>query len=330
MVEGEKVAGTDKNTRMLGLYHQLLTGRKVSKQTFCVEQGINERSFDRDIEDVRLFLSEEQPYCELIYDRMDNIYYLSHTIGNTLSGEESLFLSNVLLAQKDVRSDELKGMLENLINITDSSRRNELYKFIELKLQYNKKVNKNAILKMHWDLERAISNCNQIELEYELGDHECVTRKVNPVELHIEGGYIYLIAYIVTKDYDSPAFYRLDRIRCFNIINGKYPGNIKESYLNKDIHSNRYSMLAGEEISATVQVEHCMKKVVEDLFPEYRVVELSEGKILFEIRSYKQGFISWLLGQGNKVEVIEPAALRHELLAKIKEVQNIYKREGVE
>lgn len=324
------MASTDKHTRVLSLYHQLLTGIKVRKQTFCLENGINERSFDRDIEDVRLFLSEMQPYCELIYDRIDKIYYLSHTVGRTLSGEESLFLSNVLLTQKNVRNDELIGMLGNLINNTDSLRRNEICKYLEMKLKYNRKVTNNAILKMHWDMERAIYNCRQIEIEYKLEDQKYVMRKVSPVELHFEGGHIYLIAYIVEKTYNSPAFYRLDRIRSFKIINNKYPENVKEDYLSKNIHLNRYSMLAGEEISITVRVECSMKKVIDDLFPEHKEVASNKGKAIFEIRTYKQGFISWLLGQGNKVEVIEPVAFRKELLIIIKDLQKTYSGKGVE
>ncbi|CUX45608.1 hypothetical protein BN3590_01532 [Clostridium sp. C105KSO15] len=324
------MASTDKNTRVLSLYHQLLTGIKVRKQTFCLENGINERSFDRDIEDVRLFLSEMQPYCELIYDRIDKIYYLSHTVGSMLSGEESLFFLNVLLAQKNVRSDELIGMLRNLINNTDSSRRNEVCKYLEMKLKFTKKVTNNAILKMHWDMERAIYNCRLIEIEYKLEDQKYVMRRVSPVELHFEGGHIYLIAYIVEKTYNSPAFYRLDRIRSFKIINSKYPEIMKEEHLNKDIHSNRYSMLAGEEITVTVKVECIMKKVIDDLFPEHRVVDSNKDSTVFEIRTYKQGFISWLLGQSEKVEVIEPVTLRQELLIKIQELQKIYSGKGVE
>lgn len=318
------VAVIDKNTRVLIMYHQLLTGKRVRKQSFCVEQCITERSFDRDIEDVRIFLSEEQPYCELIYDRVDKYYYLSHTVGRTLSGEETLFLSNVLLAQKNMRSDELKGMLENLINITDSSRRNELYKFMEMKSKINRKVSKNAILKMHWDLERAIFNCNQIELEYELKDQNYVIRKVNPLELHIEGGYIYLIAYVVEKSYDNPAFYRLDRIRSFKMIKDKYPANIQEVYLNKDIHLNRYSMLAGEEINVIIQVEGSVNRVIADLFPEHKLVESAKDKTIYEIRTYKQGFISWLLGQGEKVFILGPKDVKKEVICRIKKTLQLY------
>ena len=38
------------------LYHQLLNGEHIDKAAFSLEHNIMERSFDRDIEDIRLFL----------------------------------------------------------------------------------------------------------------------------------------------------------------------------------------------------------------------------------------------------------------------------------
>ena len=88
---------TDKNTRMLNLFYKLILGYKVNKQLFCLEEGITERSFDRDIQDVRSYLSEKQPYCKVLYDRVNNNYYMTHTLGKKLESEETLFLINVLL-----------------------------------------------------------------------------------------------------------------------------------------------------------------------------------------------------------------------------------------
>ena len=89
------VAKTDKNTRVLSLYYKLLIGKFINKQEFCMEHGITERSFDRDIEDVRLFLSEEQSYSELLYDRQKNAYYLSNILGKSLSGDISFLLVDI-------------------------------------------------------------------------------------------------------------------------------------------------------------------------------------------------------------------------------------------
>lgn len=46
---------TDKVTRILMLYQQLLNGNIVKKATFALEHQITERTFERDIDDIRLF-----------------------------------------------------------------------------------------------------------------------------------------------------------------------------------------------------------------------------------------------------------------------------------
>lgn len=45
----------DKITRMLILYSSLMNGEEINKTIFCFENDCSPRSFDRDIEDIRLF-----------------------------------------------------------------------------------------------------------------------------------------------------------------------------------------------------------------------------------------------------------------------------------
>ena len=197
----EKLAGTDKNTRLLSLYYQLLTGKSVNKQAFCLEHNITERSFDRDIEDIRLYLSEEQPYCELKYDRNYRIYHLSHIIGKSLPGELVLFLVNVLLSQKCISKDEMEAMLSKLIDVTEVYRSKEIYEYVQKRINLGVNCNGKAIMKMHWDMERAIRHQNIIEMYYEINENECVLRQVKPIQLRIENGFVYLIAYLIDKQY---------------------------------------------------------------------------------------------------------------------------------
>lgn len=321
--------GTDKNTRILILHYQLLTGKKIRKQTFCLEHRITERSFDRDIEDVRLFLSDELPYCELSYDWIDKTYFLTHIIGGCLSGEEALLMINVLLSQKYLRDDELQCMLSSILAVTDSSRRKILYNFLGNNQLDRKNEGKNAILKMQWDLSQAIHNCMQITLEYEIESGKYVQRKVNPVELYFEGGYVYLIAFNVEKAYKHPAFYRSDRIHSFKVIGKKYSEKVQVEYQEQHIHSNRYGMLAGEEVYVTIQVENSMERVVNDLFPESKMINSDSKGYVFEINTYNQGFINWLLGQGRKVVIIKPEEIKQEVVLRMKEVLEIYKEEDV-
>lgn len=63
---------TDKATRVLMLYHQLLSGQTIDKVTYSLEHGVNERTFDRDIETVRLFLRDIYSGDQLLFDRESN------------------------------------------------------------------------------------------------------------------------------------------------------------------------------------------------------------------------------------------------------------------
>ena len=56
----------DKITRMLMLYSSLMNGEEINKTIFCFENDCSPRSFDRDIKDIRLFLSESFSVLGLI------------------------------------------------------------------------------------------------------------------------------------------------------------------------------------------------------------------------------------------------------------------------
>ena len=62
---------TDKATRVLMLYHQLLGGHTVDKYTYSLEHGVNERTFDRDIETIehiRIMLFQLERPLKMIMD----------------------------------------------------------------------------------------------------------------------------------------------------------------------------------------------------------------------------------------------------------------------
>ncbi len=67
----------DKVTRVLMLFYRLSRGEKINKENFCLEYEVNPRTFDRDIEDIRLFLSELYTCSELIFDRNSNSYLIT-------------------------------------------------------------------------------------------------------------------------------------------------------------------------------------------------------------------------------------------------------------
>ena len=68
----------DKITRVLLLFYRLSRGEKINKSNCCIEFKITGRTFDRDIEDIRLFLSELYTSSELVFDRTNNCYSITN------------------------------------------------------------------------------------------------------------------------------------------------------------------------------------------------------------------------------------------------------------
>lgn len=63
-----------KTDRVLGIYIKLCNGNVVNKYNEALECGVDERTIQRDIDDLRCFISDcrveyEYDYCEISYDR---------------------------------------------------------------------------------------------------------------------------------------------------------------------------------------------------------------------------------------------------------------------
>ena len=106
---------SDKITRILILYKQLCDGIEVDKTSFCVEHGISERSFDRDIEDIRLFLSEIYSGDDVIYNKKENVYYLKNERPVFIDRMEATVIAKILFSSKAFSSKEMEGLFEILL-----------------------------------------------------------------------------------------------------------------------------------------------------------------------------------------------------------------------
>nr|WP_294489864.1 WYL domain-containing protein [uncultured Anaerosporobacter sp.] len=207
----------DKNTRLLLLYSKLIQGGKVNKTVFCMEVDCLPRSFDRDIEDIRLFLSESFSADDLIYDRLQNAYYISGLQRVNLEVMEYLFIERILLDTGILRQDELDILVSHLLSITENSNRIIIHSK-ELVEHYVEPLHNKALLKMYGDLEATIRNKSVIKLNYTKMDGNEVERTVIPCAVKYDLGYIYLIAFREKKEDSYPAYFRMDRIESFTIL----------------------------------------------------------------------------------------------------------------
>lgn len=72
-----------KVSRVLGLYSQLLDGQTIKKAAAAQQYGVNERSIQRDIEDIRAFCHDGMTVgngtpCDIVYDYVDKGYRMEY------------------------------------------------------------------------------------------------------------------------------------------------------------------------------------------------------------------------------------------------------------
>ena len=108
-----------KNNRILGIYTKLLNGEIVNKTETALNYGVNERSIQRDIDDIREFMDkqvvENGLINHVIYDYKERGYRLESISKKKFSNEEVLAISKILLESRAFDKREMNSLLDKLM-----------------------------------------------------------------------------------------------------------------------------------------------------------------------------------------------------------------------
>lgn len=315
----------DKVTRMLLMFSRLTHGERINKTSFCLETEINARSFDRDIEDIRLYLSDFFQMEDVIYDHKDNSYYLSGVQKRDIEMVEYYLLERLLIDSHLLRLDEIDGLLSHIAMNSENASKALKQKQKSIS-EYHTPYHNKAILKIHGDLTTVINNKSILTLEYTKSTGEYVYYDVIPCELRFEMGYVYLIAFKNDEDKKYPAYFRLDRINSFS-INGIQ--NIKEQNLVEK-YKTAYSkgviqMFGGEYIKIKLICDKNFYPQVKDKFKNAEIIESTESAVYAELSAFDGGFTKWLMSQSTElVTVLEPQSLKSKIAAEADKILKKY------
>lgn len=306
---------TDKVTRILMLYQQLLQGNIVNKTAFTVENQITERTFERDIDDIRLFLSEFYEIKELIYDKLNAGYKFIGPQEKLFTEFEFLVITKILVGSRALRKDEMLGTVKALQYELPKHSQDRVKHLIDNEIfHYQSPYHNMAIIKMCWDLGQCILRKVEIELTYEKQDKTLIKRKIFPETVIFSDYYFYLIAYLTEEEHRYPAFYRIDRIKEFKILEHcDMVRNIDIGEMRKKLQK----MYAGNVCKVKFS---CSKKAVEpmsDCFPDAKVTGRDGSSMLVEAEVFDVGFVKWVISQLDAIEVLEPQNIRQMIKEKI-------------
>ena len=216
-----------KAIRILTLYEKLINNNPLNKYEEANFWEVDERTIQRDIDDIRCFLSDK----EVIYDRRNKGYKLKENKTERLTSAEILAICKILVSSRALKKNEMKNISDMLLSgISDRNDKsvvrglvnNEIHHYMELKNQSN-------IIDDILRLGKAIHNFNFLTIKYgKQNKDNIVERRLKPVAIVFSEFYFYLLAYIDDKDLcekfkdAKPTVYRIDRIKEYKVLDEKF------------------------------------------------------------------------------------------------------------
>lgn len=307
--------------RVLRIYTKLMNGDIVNKAEEAHNYSVNERSIQRDIDDIRNFLeldSENTGYINsVIYDRIDKGYSLEQIYKLKLTNSEVLALCKILLDSRAFTKKEMTELLDKLISccVPKSNQKlvtdlisNEAFHYVEPQ-------HKTQFVDKMWEIGQAIRNCQYIEVHYfRMKDKAIVRRKVKPVAIMFSEYYFYLTAFIddeeVRKDFDVindsfPTIYRIDRIKKLKVLGEKFHIPYSSRFEEGEFRKRIQFMYGGELQKVKFNYSGTDIDAILDKLPTAQIISEEDGVYTICAEVFGKGIDMWFRSQGTYIKKIE-------------------------
>ena len=325
-MEKKNRTATDKIKRVLEIYTRLTNGNIIDKSALAVEYNVNERSIQRDIEDIRQYLDRKRTegvFQSVVYDRFEKGYRLEQIYNEKFTNPEILAVCKILLDSRAFTREEMDEILDKLISISVPATNQKIIEKLigNEKFHYIEPGHKKVFMDKLWDIGMAIHNQKYIEIDYQGSQSSDVkTRKLKPAALMFSEYYFYLAAFIeddALKEYFNnihetyPTIYRLDRIVRLRVLNESfrvlYSNRFEEGEFRKRVQFMYGGKLRKIKFKYTgYSAESVLDRLPTAVFLEQKKHE--DGKrTIYTISAevFGDGVDMWLRSQGDKIIVLE-------------------------
>ena len=303
--------------RTLYIYTQLINGRLIKKANLANRFNVNERSIQRDIDDIRNYLdlemTENGSVNSIIYDYKEKGYRLESTNNLKLTNPEILALSKILIDSRAFTRSQMEELMDKLIDCCVPRKEKELVQALirNEEFHYIEPQHKTEYLDKLWKIANAIFNCNYIEVTYtRLKEKKTVQRKLQPLALMFSEYYFYMAAFIdseeTRKDFDVindsfPTIYRLDRIKELKIINERYHIPYANRFVEGEFRKRIQFMYGGKLRKVKFKYTGLSIESVLDRLPTAKILDEDGDGYIVEAEVFGDGIDMWLKSQGDFV-----------------------------
>jgi hypothetical protein CLOST_1278 len=297
--------------RLLLLREDLEKGKNINKEEIKAKFDIDDKTFQRDIDFLRAFYTENiNPEIEIKYDKKKKGYILKNN-KDRFRNEEILAISKILLESRAFCKEELNELLRKLCLLSeeddmkqvDGMIKNEKFNYVPLK--HGKKL-----LDLIWELSKYITKQEIISINYTTKEGKSKVHRIKPVSIMFSEYYFYIVSFMADKFVeDGPTIFRIDRIKKLKGTGENFEVPYLERFEDGEFRKRVQFMLSGK--LRTVKFEYMgILEVVQDRLPTAEVVEeikLDDGtkKYVITAEVYGKGIDMWLKSQGDKVKVVE-------------------------
>ena len=306
--------------RLLYMYSRLVDGKMLYKKEEAQRFGCSLRSIQRDIEDLRSFLHEQNEATglvqDLVYNQKLGAYQLVPPSRNLLSNEEVFATLKILLESRAFTKKELYPIIDKLIDCcipkTEQQRVSELIG--NEKLLYVEPQHQDKFLKKMWELSGAVREQQEVTIAYRRTDGVQVQRTVQPVGIMFSEFYFYLIAFIAPKDKKKvrfeiendpfPTIYRIDRIKGFTITDKHFAVPYAKRFEEGEFRKRIQFMYGGHLQRLRFYFKGSCYEYILDRLPTAKVVQEDEKGTLIEAEVFGKGIDIWLKSQGELIEIV--------------------------
>ena len=295
--------------RVLSLYDRLSSGKIIYLKDEINATGVSDRSFKRDITELRNYLAEKaadgESRKEIIYDRNRNCYYMTEEKDALPDYQEIFAIAKILMGSKGLSRAEMNQVVEYLLSLcNDESKRKEIKKCLANELiNYQGPNHGKNLLNIVWKIGLAVEYERKVKILYQrLEKHKKVERILKPLGVLFSEYYFYMLAIIDGEACEhnkisTPTIYRIDRIEKLKVSDEHFKIPYSEKFKEQEFRNQTPLMWGGEMKKLKFWCSGLALEAVLDKIPTAKVLAKENEEYLISAEIVGNGAEIWLKGQ---------------------------------
>lgn len=298
--------------RVLKIYGKLMSGEVINKTEEAKRFGVTERTFQRDIEDLRCFFADDADDSgirkELVYSRELNGYHLVNKDTAVLNGSEFLAVCKILLESRAFAAEEMFTVINKLFGCCVQPKiRQELGECVSNELRcYFEPRSRIRFINSIGGMSKAVSERRYAKILYLRHDGSETERVIKPAGLMFSEFYFYLTVFSGNSESMGSdlliSAYRADRIQSFEILDRHF--DLPHGF--DEIEFRKRTQFPGGGRLRRIKLLYKGKNVetVLDRLPSSKIVGRNDEGVILTAEVFGDGVDMWVKSCGNTVELL--------------------------